>query len=185
MALYSLQVLSIKLTLRQRTVTWLQFVFFPTAVIRNDTVRDIVYNDLETVMPQVIFTPSDPEVAKKLKEFYMPKLPELSDLPSFLQMTDMFTDRSFFNGLHDAAKRQSGNSTVYIYYYNYQGEFQLNSILIAMKRKYPVVLELAAFVIRNLYDKYILRKEPPAYGIIRLLCESIYYFVCTAETKVF
>ncbi|CAG7822768.1 unnamed protein product [Allacma fusca] len=133
-------------------------------LIKNDSLRDGVFNNFETMAQNVLYVKPNKN-ASKIKNLYMPTPPSLNDLEAFNKLTNLFTDRYFSNGIREAATLQSAHAPVYLYDYNYKGEFRLFNLLIAMKRKYPVILEIIGHIIKKIFKEILLGYDPPFYGV--------------------
>ncbi|CAG7730637.1 unnamed protein product, partial [Allacma fusca] len=77
---------------------------------------------------------------------------------------NLFSDRFFFEALHDTAILQSHFTPTYLYYFNYQGQFGFANFLLGMSRFLPEPIDVIWSATYNWFSANILRRQKKNFG---------------------
>ncbi len=104
------------------------------------------------------------EAMDQITKFYIDSTENIGNMEKFENLTDLFTDRIFIHGTHEAVKVQVQHSPVYLYYYTYKGTFSLTNLMLAIKGKLSPTIEFLYFFGTRWLQYKLFGVEPHHYG---------------------
>ena len=125
-----------------------------------------VHNEWNTLLPDMMMYTgeSDAALIDKITKFYIDSPDNIGNMDKFVNLTNLFSDRIFLHGTHEAVNIQAKYSPVYLYYFSYEGSFSLTNLLLALKGKFPSKIELMYFFGSRWIERNIFGREPHHYG---------------------
>jgi len=82
----------------------------------------------------------------------------------FQNWTNIFTDAGFGAPTELGIRMQSQHAPVYAYHYSYKGQFSLTDLLLAISKKYPVILEYLYYRVHKLLEEKLFGIPSHHYG---------------------
>jgi len=135
-------------------------------IMRNESLLHFGEIHWNEVAPKFLYyDESDVTTSRKIRDFYFGKDTKIDTLDKLDNYTALLGDRHFFVGVAKAIELHAKEAPTYIYYYTYPGEFTLANILLSIKGKYPVMVEVLSHVVSSWVRKTIFGINPPRYGI--------------------
>jgi carboxylesterase type B len=138
-------------------------------VIRSEEMLKKFDTNFNKVMPNFIFYSVDEGKSmdsdmEKIRDFYFGK-GERIDTPAKLEnYTNLMTDWVWAVGAKEVINLQSQFSPVYAYYYTYNGKFALSNFILALKGKYPAIVEVSVFLLTKWINENIFNVKTPVLG---------------------
>jgi len=112
------------------------------------------------------------ELVEKIRKFYFGNVkPDGRNAIDFYNK--IFTDGIFAHGISEALKLHSEFQPVFPYYYNYDASMSVADLMLAMRGKYPVIVEALMFFAERWINQNILGQEPPKKGILNKVSATI------------
>jgi hypothetical protein len=108
-----------------------------------------LHQEWAKTLPLLMLTPNkvEPEITEKIKSYYFnEKFNHENPMSQMLNFTNLFSDWIFYlgfqNGITSHLKQASPSAPIYLYYYNYNGDFNLSDVLLSLKGDYHQIIEL-------------------------------------------
>jgi len=137
-------------------------------IVRSEEMLTRFDTKFNEVMPNFIFYSTEGRQIdsdmSKIREFYFGKGERIDTAAKMENYTNLMTDWVWGVGLEDAIKLQSEFSPVYAYYYTYNGQFTLSNIILALKGKYPAIVELSWYFLSKWVNENIFNVKTPHFG---------------------
>lgn len=110
-----------------------------------------------------------PSVPDQVKDFYLNgKFDHENPLNQMTELTKMISDWVWGFGFHNAvsshSKHVSPSTPLFLYHYEYLGEFSLDQLLLALRGEYHPIIEILWMKISNYVKSNILGQTIPRYG---------------------
>ena len=108
------------------------------------------------------------EQSEAIKQHYFGNATCVADIGPdmfFQNITSLFSDRHFFSGFEKAVASHASHSPVYVYYFNYIGEFSLADLLISLKGEAHVIYEMLSYTITTWFRKIVWGVIPESPGV--------------------
>ena len=130
-------------------------------IVRNESLVHLAEDHWDSIAPNFLYYEPNAETSQRIRDFYFGK----DHMDKFANHTALQGDRHFYVGVAKAIELHTKEAPAYIYYYTYPGEFTLSNILLAIRGKYPVMMELIGHFLSTWVKKTLFGINPPRYGI--------------------
>lgn len=137
-------------------------------IVRNETLSNLIEEKWEKFIPRLLYLQDDvePKLLQNLRDYYFNGNMDLSSHANWRILANMFSDRFWNVGFHNAVKTHIQHSTepTYLYYYTYRSKFTLTDMVVALKGEYHPILEILRMKISNWFKESILGQQLPYHG---------------------
>lgn len=137
------------------------------AILRNDTIRNELNKNWTTWAPLLFRFADEPdpeEISEKIRAYYFGNSSIEISMDTLDNLTTFLSDRSFFEGLHNALALHRGQHPIYPYLYAYEGRFSFAKVLFGMTFSLPVAADVVVSRSWKWFLSTILRIPETSYG---------------------
>lgn len=139
-------------------------------LIKNKTINEIINTNWVQRAPQLFGYEHEPEITRnhistKIKDEYLKD--QLVSMSTIENVTNMITDRNWFQNVHNIAMtyRQNGiKAPLYLYYFTYHAEFSLGKVMFGMSMDLPVIADIVVSSGREWLTSRFMQKPEVHYG---------------------
>lgn len=136
-----------------------------STLVQNETMLNALQTNWNEVVPKFLFYDRNDSVSKVMRKQYFGNSKKIGVPENLQKITLMFTDRSFFWPISEAATLQSKISPVYLYYYAYTGGFSFAQFIPLFRKKFHYIVEIILDKIMQYINTNILWKRHHNYGM--------------------
>jgi hypothetical protein len=137
-------------------------------MVRNDTAREELTRNWTYWAPIVFKFDEEPnkvEIATKIWEFYFGNNASTEiNMETYPNLALFLTDRTFFEGMHNALSLHRGQHPIYPYVYSYQGMFSFGKFILSMSFNLPIMADLLISSGMRWITKTVLKSKDINYG---------------------
>jgi carboxylesterase type B len=135
-------------------------------IMRNESLIEVGESHWGLLAPNFLYYENDEPTSQKIRDFYFGKNFEKTNngIDKLDSYTALIGDRHFFVGVAEAIEFHAKEAPTYIYFYTYAGEFSLANILLAIRGRFPIIVELVSHFLSTWVKKTLFGINPPRYG---------------------